>query len=51
MPVKEPKGLNACAKLSRRVAVSLWPKAKINGLEVVSKKANPQVITQSEIKK
>ena len=41
MPMSEPKGLKACAKFRRRVAVSLEPKERIKGLAVVSRKANP----------
>ena len=50
-PAIKPTGLKACAKFKRCVAVSLSPKERINGFEVVSKKANPQVIIHKETKK
>ena len=36
-------GLNACDMLSRRVAVSLSPSERMNGLAVVSRNASPKV--------
>ena len=42
-PRIKPNGLNACAKFSRCVAVSLAPIAKAYGFAAVSKKANPKV--------
>ena len=43
MPLNEPTGLNACAKFSRRVEVSLSPSERMKGLAVVSRNANPKV--------
>ena len=45
IPSNDPIGLNACERFKRRVAVSLEPNDKINGLAVVSKNAKPNVNT------
>ena len=51
MPSSEPMGLNDCDRLRRRVAVSLLPNESMNGLEVVSRNANPKVSTYSDTQK
>ena len=42
-PAISPKGLKACAKFKRWVAVSLSPKDSIYGFAAVSKNASPNV--------
>ncbi len=46
IPKSEPMGLNACAKLSLRVAFSSGPIVKMYGLALVSRKERPQVRTK-----
>ena len=43
IPKSEPIGLKACAQFKRWVAVRSSPIDRMNGLAVVSKKANPNV--------
>ena len=43
MPNNEPIGLNDCARLSRRVAVSSLPIDRMYGFDDVSRNDNPHV--------
>ena len=51
MPLSEPMGLKACARLRRRVEVSFEPSERMKGLAVVSRKARPKVRIYSEQQK
>ena len=50
-PEREPMGLKACARLRRRVEVSLLPNERMKGLAVVSRKASPKVRTYNDTQK
>jgi hypothetical protein len=50
IPIKEPIGLNAWARFSRRVAVSGVPIDKMYGFALVSKKDKPQARIKYAIK-
>ena len=51
IPLRLPTGLKACAKFKRRVAFSLLPNERMNGLAVVSKNARPKVKIYNEKQK
>jgi hypothetical protein len=51
MPDIDPAGLNDSERFIRRVAVLPGPNERMNGFNVVSRKARPNARIQSEAKK